>query len=58
MEPELGPDEQPSSGWVSVEDSGANTPKEAQEIDFVTLGMFILGMLLLLLLSSLLLLTL
>lgn len=45
MEPEVGPDEQPSSGWVSVGDSGANTPREAQEIDFVTLGMFILGML-------------
>ncbi|CAN8102973.1 unnamed protein product [Discula destructiva] len=34
-----------SSGWVSVEDSGTNTPKEVQamqEIDFVTLGMFII----------------
>lgn len=48
MESEVGPDEQPSSGWVSVEDSGANTPKDAQEINFVTLGMFILGMFLLL----------
>lgn len=43
-----------SSGWVSVDDSGANTPREVpdvqmehlQEIDFVTLGMFIIGMLL------------
>lgn len=34
-----------SSGWVSVEDSGTNTPKEVLEIDFVTLGMFIIGML-------------
>lgn len=50
MESEVGPDEQPSSGWVSVEDSGANTPKDAQEIDFVTLGMFILGRLLVLVL--------
>lgn len=45
MESETGPDEQTSSGWVSVEDSGTNTPKEVQEIDFVTLGMFIIGML-------------
>lgn len=47
MTSEAAPDEQNSSGWVSVEDSGANTPKleQAQEIDFVTLGMFIIGML-------------
>lgn len=51
MASEVEPDEQTSSGWVSVEDSGTNTPKEAQEIDFVTLGMFIIGMLTVRLLS-------
>lgn len=37
------PDEQ--SSWSNTDDS-AVTPDRAQEIDFVTLGMFILGMLL------------
>ncbi|KAJ4422282.1 hypothetical protein N0V82_003037 [Gnomoniopsis sp. IMI 355080] len=42
MDSETGPDEQTSSGWASVDDSGTNTPKDLQEIDFVTLGMFII----------------
>lgn len=35
------PDEQ--SSWTNT-DSGGATPGDAQDIDFVTLGMFIIGM--------------
>lgn len=37
------PDDEQSS-WTNTDSGGATTPGDAQEIDFVTLGMFIIGM--------------